>query len=248
MSDVVFISDLHLHPRRSDLTERFEHFVDWALSHARAVYILGDFFHAWAGDDAMDDWAISIAHRLSQFAQKGIPVYWMVGNRDFLIGADFAKKAFVTLIDEPKCVILGTHRVLLAHGDGYCTQDKLHQWFRRLTRNRWFRRFFLSLPLSWRMSIVNRVRLSSQSRNLAYEKMQTVDEALGKDALSCEADVIIHGHTHRPMRVPHVFSGHSFEQIVLSDWEETPLILCYNESKTFYYVDFFRSVDDVSQR
>ncbi len=238
MNDAVFISDLHLHPLRPELTARFERWVTWALSHTRTVYILGDFFHAWAGDDTLDDWGIAIAKRLREFAVHGIPVYWMAGNRDFLVGSHFAKEASMTLIDEPKLVMMGEHRVLLAHGDGYCTRDKLHQWFRRLTRNAIFQRVFLSLPRSWRLRIVAKVRLSSQSRRLPSEKMETVADALIADAMSFRADFIVHGHTHRPIRLQHRYKQFLFEQIVLSDWEETPMVLCYNEFKAFHCVEF----------
>lgn len=238
MNDAVFISDLHLHPQYPALTVRFERWVDWALQNTRAVYILGDFFHAWAGDDTLDTWSVSIATRLAAFHEQQIPVYFMVGNRDFLLGQHFSKIARIQMIAEPYVVQFGESRALLAHGDRYCTLDKRHQQFRRFTRNSLFRSFFLTLPRALREKIVCQVRNKSQHRVLSDRQMATVPEALGTEAIRYDIDVIIHGHTHQPLRFRHEYLGKSFEQIVLSDWEETVFFLCYNETRTFYLVKF----------
>ncbi len=238
MNDVVFISDLHLHPDIPFLTARFERWVLWALENTRAVYILGDFFHAWAGDDTLDDWSLGIAAMLRQFHEHHIPVYLMVGNRDFLLGQHFADVAKVRMMNEPMAIELGHYHVLLVHGDRYCTRDTAHQWFRKLTRHPLFSRCFLTLPRALRVNIVCRVRMQSQRRHLPDEKMAVVPEALGLDATRYAVDVIVHGHTHQPMRVQHQNDGRPFEQIVLSDWEEKVFVLCYNETEMFHYVEY----------
>lgn len=239
MNEAIFISDLHLHPELLSLTTRFEQWVHWALQNTRSVYILGDFFHAWAGDDTLDQWSLQISALLAQFHQQQIPVYFMVGNRDFLLGQRFAEVAKVTMIREPKVVQFGDYKTLLVHGDRYCVLDKAHQWFRRVTRNTWFSRCFLFLPRALRLRIVSQVRRRSQSRYLPDEKMMVVPEVLGHEANQYQVNMVIHGHTHRPMRVQHHYCSHYFEQIVLSDWEEKPAILCYNESKAFHYLEYY---------
>jgi UDP-2,3-diacylglucosamine hydrolase len=236
MNDAVFISDLHLHPQRPELTSLFEKWVDWALKNTRAVYILGDFFHAWAGDDTLDAWSLSIAHLLARFRAYHIPVYFMVGNRDFLLGARFAEVAKIQMIKEPTVIRFEHERVLLVHGDRYCTLDKMHQWFRRLTRNSVFRIFFLLLPRMFREKIVGQVRQKSRYRVRSKAEMETVPQAVVKEAIRYDVDFVVHGHTHVPMRIPHVCQGKHFEQIVLSDWEENVLVLCYNKAKAFYYL------------
>lgn len=238
MNDAVFISDLHLHPEYPSLTARFNCWVDWALQNTRSVYILGDFFHAWAGDDTLEAWSLSIATRLAAFHAQQIPVYFMAGNRDFLLGQRFAKIARIQMIAEPHVIQFGELRALLVHGDRYCTLDKKHQRFRKITRNSLFRHFFLALPRAFREKIVCQVRHKSQHRVLSERQMATVPEALGAEATQYGADVIIHGHTHQPLRFQHTYLGKSFEQIVLSDWEETVHFLCYNEEKAFYLVRF----------
>lgn len=238
MNDAVFISDLHLHPDRPFLTTRFQQWIRWAIKNTRTVYILGDFFHAWAGDDTLNAWSRGIATELAQFHEHDIPVYFMAGNRDFLIGKNFARLAHINIISEPYVVQFGDNRVLIVHGDRYCTLDKAHQWFRKVTRNPLFRQLFLSLPRRFREKIVCQVRKQSQSRMLPQAKMMTVSASLGIDAVQYDVSLIIHGHTHDPIRITHQYDGKIFEQIVLSDWEENVLILCYNESKTFYYTKF----------
>jgi len=236
MNEAVFISDLHLNPHEPDILARFERWVDWALHNTRSVYILGDFFHAWAGDDTADAWSMGIASQLSRFSEHEIPVYFMHGNRDFLLGPRFVREAEMILLTEPFCLRLNHLRVLLVHGDRYCTQDRAHQWFRRLTRNRLFVYLFLKLPKRWRINTVVRVRrYSQQHQPQEVEKMQVDIDALGVHAQQYQADVLIHGHTHQPKIINHQRFKHSFQHIVLSDWEENPHILCYDKSKGFYF-------------
>ena len=234
MIQAVFISDLHLHPEDSDLLARFDAWLQWAVENVQTVYILGDFFHAWAGDDAMDAWSGSIADRLARFAQHGIGVFFMPGNRDFLLGDAFLKRAKMQLMREPFIVNFGAKRVLLTHGDGYCRDDRLHQWFRWVTRNPWFVSMFLRLPLTWRLALVRGVRARSM-RRVQGASSDVVVSVLLDDALRHQADVVIHGHTHRPTMVEHDRLGLKVQHMVLSDWDANPWVLCYNPPKGFYW-------------
>ncbi len=236
MIHAVFISDLHLHPDEPDSLNRFNAWVDWAVTHTRAVYILGDFFHAWAGDDTLDAWSGLIAVKLASLSQQGVSVYFMHGNRDFLLGKRFAAQAGMHLLTEPAFITLGSKRIMLVHGDRYCTNDTAHQRFRRLTRNRLFVTLFLWLPRRFRVGVVARVRKHSRGNRPAESAiMDVVPSALMHHARQCNADVVIHGHTHKPEITTHTDKERSFQHIVLSDWEATPSILCYNEPKGFYF-------------
>ncbi len=236
MIDAVFISDLHLHPDENAITKRFEGFVTWAATSTRSVYILGDFFHVWPGDDALDEWSGAIADRLAWLTAQGVSVYFMPGNRDFLLGEDFAKRAGVMTLTEPSVIQMGDERVLLVHGDRYCTLDKGHQWLRRLTRNRHFSKLFLRLPLALRSKLVHTVRNASQAGRYKLAAHMDVVPAVMLDHMrQYSVKTVIHGHTHKPGLTTHDYCGASYQQYVLSDWDANPLILCYNESKRFYF-------------
>src|SRR5687768_7344593 len=123
MIDAVFISDLHLNPEEPFITARFNSFIDWAAKNTSKLFILGDFFHVWSGDDALDEWSEEIVKRLLWLTKQQVTVYFMRGNRDFLIGEEFARKANVILLQEPTVLNLEGERIFLVHGDGYCTLD-----------------------------------------------------------------------------------------------------------------------------
>jgi UDP-2,3-diacylglucosamine hydrolase len=234
--DAVFISDLHLHPDNPKITERFERFLAWVTSHTRTLYILGDFFHVWAGDDTFDAWSNAIAAQLAHVSAQGVRVYFMRGNRDFLVGRAFAKRAHLTLLDEPTVIELGGERVVLMHGDAYCTQDKPHQWFRRLTRNRWFSTCFLALPKQLRVWIVTRVRTHSATNPRKQPvMMDVVPASLTRHLEQCNVGTVVHGHTHRPGHTEHDVRGVRYHQYVLSDWDASPSILCYDNARRFYF-------------
>lgn len=236
MIEAVFISDLHLHPDETGITERFNRFITWAATNTRTVYILGDFFHVWAGDDAFDAWSNLIVSQLAWLVTQGVTLYFMPGNRDFLSGHDFATRARAIPLTEPAMITLGNERVLLVHGDRYCTRDKGHQWLRRLTRNRIFPMLFLRLPLSLRERLVNKVRESSQAnRSKPVDQMNVVASAILAHMRTLKTNTLVHGHTHKPGLTTHDEKGVLYRQYVLSDWDDNPLILCYDLSRGFYF-------------
>ncbi len=236
MIDAVFISDLHLHPNQPLITNRFNRFVKWAADNTRNVYILGDFFHAWPGDDALDDWSRGIALQLARLAEKGINLYFMHGNRDFLLGSRFLTLAQVTFLREPTVITLDNMKVLLVHGDRYCTKDTSHQWLRRLTRNPLFSKFFLKLPYSFRQKLVNSIRQHSQSnKSKPPSYMDVVPATLLHHMQQMDVKILVHGHTHKPGLTQHQYQGSSYRQFVLSDWDDNPLLLCYDNPNGFYF-------------
>lgn len=240
MIDAVFISDLHLHPEESAITERFYRFIEWAATHTKTVYILGDFFHVWPGDDALDKWSISIAERLAWLAEQGVQLNFMHGNRDFLLGDRFAKLASMVILPEPTIITLGGNtNVLLVHGDRYCTKDKGHQWLRRLTRNRLFPALFLLLPYNIRVKIVNKVRQHSQiNRSKPPMYMDIFVPFMLKHMQRLNTRLLIHGHIHKPGLTTHEYQGASYQQYVLSDWDDNPILMCYDSPNGFYFKRF----------
>ncbi|MCW8450765.1 UDP-2,3-diacylglucosamine diphosphatase [Legionella quinlivanii] len=239
MLEAVFISDLHLHPGDNDIARRFETFLNWIKNNpCRKLYILGDFFHAWAGDDGMNPWSEKIAGSLRELRSIGIHTYFMHGNRDFLIGHQFIEKASLQLLADPCIIQLDGQAILLSHGDRYCTLDKAHQRFRRLTRNKLFRFLFLSLPLSTRNRMVERVRQQSKSnRSLSYESMDVVADDCIKEMQFQKTPILVHGHTHKQGLSEYLMPDHSMlRRFVLSDWDNTPKILSFDSVKGLSFI------------
>ncbi|KTD04209.1 UDP-2,3-diacylglucosamine hydrolase [Legionella geestiana] len=235
MIEAVFISDLHLHPDEKAVCERFEAFIAFAASHVRRVYLLGDFFHAWAGDDTMDSWSEAIAARLKSLAEAGVETCFLHGNRDFLLGEAFAARAHMRLLSEPCIITLAGQPLLLVHGDSLCTRDTRHQWFRALTRNPVFIRAFLCLPRALRHRLVNGVRRLSRQR-VPGNYMDVVPEAVEALFKKTGQSVMVHGHIHRSGTTTHTVEGRECTRFVLSDWDDDPQLLCYDMSKGLYFI------------
>jgi UDP-2,3-diacylglucosamine hydrolase len=231
MIDVVFISDLHLHPEDQAISDRFNKFINWAKGSVKNIYILGDFFHSWAGDDSINDWSRAIALQLNSLTKQGISLYYLHGNRDFLLGQEFADIAGWNILTEPAIINLGEEKVMLVHGDRYCTKDKAHQRFRFLTRNRWFSKLFLSLPLAYRERLVNKVRtLSAENQTKTAEEMDVVPDSVCKHMLQQKVSILIHGHTHKPGLTQYKYDSINLKRYVLSDWDDSPNLLCYDNT------------------
>ncbi|MBA2648490.1 MAG: UDP-2,3-diacylglucosamine diphosphatase [Legionella sp.] len=235
MNDLVFISDLHLHPKDKDLQSKFDAFIEWAKISTKKVYILGDFFHVWVGDDAIDDWSHGIANQLQSLKSVGVCVFFMPGNRDFLLNQTFAKLAGWEVLREPTHLKLGGEDVLLMHGDGYCTLDKNHQRFRKLTRNPVFTWMFSCLPLSYRIGLANKVRKLSMAQTKPPEQMDVVASTVVNHMFHEKVSLLIHGHTHKPGISHYSFKNINMRRYVLSDWDDKPQILSYNSSKGLYF-------------
>lgn len=218
----LFISDLHLHESRPQITRAFFHFLKTQALNAEALYILGDFFDAWIGDD--DDAPLSrqVAAELLALRDKGVAIYFMHGNRDFLLGDIYAQKAGMKLIAEGMVVDLYGKPTLLVHGDALCTGDKDYQAFRTMVRSPQWQQQVLAQPLSARRALAAQLRDKSQSMNSlkAADIMDVTPTEVVHQMEQVKVQLMIHGHTHRPARHPLIANGKPAERIVLGDWHE----------------------------
>jgi UDP-2,3-diacylglucosamine hydrolase len=220
----LFISDLHLCASRPHITHSFVQFLKNIASSARALYILGDLFEYWAGDDDIshaDHHAIILA--LKALRESGTALYIMHGNRDFLIGDAFCKAIGATLLNDPVLLNLYGKQVLLSHGDDLCIDDVAYMQFKVRVRNPAWVQDFLSQPLSMRKVYIESVRMRSEleKKEKSVEIMdvnpEAVDALLKKYALP---DYFIHGHTHRPNVHTLVVNDKEIKRYVLGDWYE----------------------------
>lgn len=234
MNEAVFIADLHLNPHQNEITEKFYEFCSWARTNTKKIYILGDFFHVWAGDDAIDSWSMEIAKKLANLVDSGIKIYFLPGNRDFLICKKFANLAKIQLLRDPCVITLDKHKVVLTHGDRYCSKDTGHQVLRFFTRNRLFTKVFLCLPLILRKKIVNKVRYISQNNQKKAEKLRIVPENMLNEMYNLNSRLLIHGHIHQPGILKHDYKDKIYQQFTVSDWDDRPIIVCYNESSGMF--------------
>lgn len=219
-----FISDLHLSADRPGLVEIFERYLAGPARQAHTLYILGDFFEYWAGDDDLEDpLNTRIAQGLAALAESGCEIRFMAGNRDFLIGADFAARARLTLLPDPSTIQLGEQTALLCHGDALCTDDLPYQAFRQQVRNPAWQAHFLGQPLAVRKQIIAGARMQSEAAKSgkASEIMDINADALAA-LLRAQGlpPLIIHGHTHRPATHPLTLDGQPIERWVLTDWHD----------------------------
>jgi len=216
----LFISDLHLDASRPAITELFLDFLAGEVREAEALYILGDLFEVWLGDDDPDPHHAHIADALTAVSTAGIPVYFIIGNRDFLLGKDYAQRAGMEILVEPRCFDLyGTPTVIL-HGDVLCTDDTAYQTFRAMVRNPAWQQDFLSRPLEVRRALAGQVRKASQSRGktMAADVMDVNMDAVAAAFRTHGVRRMIHGHTHRPARHRLIVDGSARKRIVLGDW------------------------------
>jgi len=214
----LFISDLHLQVSHPRTLEAFNRFLAERAVHAGSLYLLGDIFEYWAGDDDLETpFNAGVAAALRRLADGGVKIYWMAGNRDFLAGQGFADAAGLTLLDEPQVVEFAGTRVALVHGDAQCTGDLKYMAFRAQVREAAWQAQFLAMPLAQRKAIIAGLREGSRAahKEKSYEIMDVAPDAVAALHATTGADVILHGHTHRPAL--HVDGGK--RRYVLPDWE-----------------------------
>jgi UDP-2,3-diacylglucosamine hydrolase len=230
----LFISDLHLAAERPQVTEQFLRFTRDTAPAAAALYILGDLFEYWVGDDDLDDPLNSaVSSALSALAANGTRVFLMRGNRDVLLGTDFAARCGATLLDDPVLIDLHGKPTLLTHGDALCTDDVDYQRFRAYARDPGNQAKFLAQPIAARREQMRGMRAQSEaSKQQKTEAIMDVTPA-AVDALLRQYGYprLIHGHTHRPARHLHSVDGHACERRVLNDWYETGGYLCCDAAR-----------------
>ncbi len=223
----LFISDLHLDTARPQIVEQFLAFVRDEAAHADALYILGDFFEAWIGDDAAGELENTVADALAALHAQGVPVFFMHGNRDFLLGDAWARRARLTILPDPSVIEIEGERILLMHGDTLCTDDEAYQAFRTQTRDPQWQRAFLSRTLAERRAFAAQARAESQrhTRSVAEVITDVNPDAVQAALRMHRVRKLIHGHTHRPARHQFALDGNAVERIVLGDWYEQASVL-----------------------
>ncbi len=225
----LFISDLHLDTTRPHIVEQFLAFLREEAANADALYILGDFFEAWIGDDAAGELENIVADALAELHGHGVPVFYMHGNRDFLLGDAYARRARMTILPDPSVIDINGERVLLMHGDTLCTDDVRYQAFRAQTRTAAWQRTFLGKPLPERQAFAAQARAESQryTRSIGESITDVNAEAVCETMLAHHTHKLIHGHTHRPAQHSLHLGSHVAERIVLGDWHEHSCFLVY---------------------
>ncbi|MQY51195.1 UDP-2,3-diacylglucosamine diphosphatase [Rhodocyclus gracilis] len=221
---ILFISDLHLSAQTPAITRRFFAFLEGEARAAGELYILGDLFEAWLGDDAIDDpgepLAANVLAALRAFTEAGGRLGILPGNRDFLLGDDFARRAGAALLADPTLLNTASGPLLLAHGDALCTADGDYQQFRRQVRDPVWRHAFLRRPLQERRALAAGLREQSETvkRDKSSELMDVTDTATIELLRAYSLPTLIHGHTHRPAMHTLSVDGQIVERWVLADW------------------------------
>lgn len=218
----LFIADLHLHTEEPAITAGFLRFLRGEARSADALYILGDLFEAWIGDDDPEPLHREIAKEIKALVESGVPCYFIHGNRDFLLGKRFARESGMTLLPEEKVLNLYGREVLIMHGDTLCTDDAGYQAFRAKVHQPWLQTLFLALPLFIRRRIAAKMRDGSKSAN-SHKSMAIMDvnpQAVVSVMEKHRVQWLIHGHTHRPAIHPLTVNAQPASRVVLGAWHE----------------------------
>ena len=218
---ILLISDLHLQEERPDITRAFLAFLGGRARAAEALYILGDFFEAWIGDDAMSSYQSSICEALRALSDSGTKIFLMHGNRDFLLGRAFCRQAGCTLLKDPTVVRMNEEPVLLMHGDSLCTRDEGYMRLRRVLRNPLTLFILRHLPLATRHKLARKLRSESraQTRMKANDIVDVTPDEVPRVMLQHGVSTLIHGHTHRPAIHKLQVGDLAARRIVLGDWD-----------------------------
>jgi len=226
----LFVSDLHLDAAEPAAGVQFLQFLATRARDAEALYVLGDLFETWIGDDDDEAYRARICAGLAQLSALGVPCYVMHGNRDFLLGQGFEAQSGARLIADPLLIRLYGQAVLLTHGDALCTADRAYQRLRGVVRApRWQRRF-LSLPLAVRRALAERARSGSR-RHIAQVEQEIMDvepSAVEAAMRACAVHCLVHGHTHRPAVHEFSLDGSPARRIVLGAWHEAGSCLAWD--------------------
>jgi UDP-2,3-diacylglucosamine hydrolase len=216
----LFIADLHLHTEEPAITAGFLRFLRGEARSADALYILGDLFEAWIGDDSPEPLNREIAKEIKTLVDSGVPCFFIHGNRDFLLGKRFARESGMTLLPEEQCLDLYGRKVLIMHGDTLCTDDTGYLAFRAKVHQPWLQTLFLALPLFIRRRIAAKMRDDSKNAN-SHKSMEIMDvnaHAVIEVMEKHQVQWLIHGHTHRPAVHELTANGNPAFRVVLGAW------------------------------
>lgn len=220
MAKTYFIADLHLSEDQPKITQCLETFLANECINADALYVLGDLFEAWLGDDDLNPFTLRVIQSFHRLSQQGVPIYFIHGNRDFLVRQDFAKRAGMTLLAQETVIDLYGEPTLIMHGDQLCTLDVAYQKFRKKSRGWWWPRLVLTLPLWYRKHVAKKGREKSKAnkQQLSQEIMDVTPNEVQAVMQQHQVQRLIHGHTHRPAVHDLNINNQPAQRIVLGDW------------------------------
>ncbi|MGR5120045.1 UDP-2,3-diacylglucosamine diphosphatase [Vibrio astriarenae] len=223
----LFISDLHLSPNVPKLNQAFFHFMQEEALHADAVYVLGDLFDFWTGDDDPSPFCRSIIDAFKQLTSQGVPCYFTRGNRDFLVGKRFAKETGVTLLGDETVIELYGRKAVVLHGDTLCTLDEAYLNYRKKVHLPWLQWLFNHLPFSVREKIVAKIKgdIKHDKQSKSLDIMDVTQSEVEKVMRDHQVDLMIHGHTHRPNVHRFTLNHQLASRVVLGDWGEQGYVL-----------------------
>ena len=228
----LFVSDLHIDASRPAITEQFLSFLSSEARDAEALYILGDLFESWVGDDAADQAQADAIAGLRSLTSGGVPCFVMHGNRDFLLAAQFCSMSGAELLPDPLIVTLYGEAVLVMHGDALCTDDRAYQRLRATVREADWQRRFLGLPVASRRALAGAARVGSKAHTAAMEYAITDVNAdsVARALRGAGTATLLHGHTHRPAIHALEVDGRPCTRIVLGDWYDQGSVLRWSRS------------------
>ena len=224
-----FISDLHLSENTPSVTQGFFEFLKTAAQELSHLYILGDLFEAWVGDDDDSELATNVMQEINHATRNGLEIFFIHGNRDFLCGQKFAEQSNLTLLPDPFFLNFFDQKIALSHGDNFCTEDLEYIKFKKEVRSEKWQKEFLQKPLDDRLNIASNMRDASQKNNSNKDIsiMDVTPNAIQEFFAEHRIDLLIHGHTHRP-NTHQINSG---TRIVLGDWHKTGWCLMLDEQQ-----------------
>ena len=228
---VLFISDLHIDATRPAIIAQFSEFLRTEARHAAAVYILGDLFESWIGDDAPDPAQSAAMAGLRTLTLSGVPCFVMHGNRDFLLSRRFCEMTGAQLLHDPLIITLYGEAVLVMHGDALCTDDQAYQRLRATVRDTDWQRQFLALSIESRRALAGAARAGSQAHTAAMEHAITDVNAdsVATALRGAGTSTLLHGHTHRPALHTLEVDGRPRTRIVLGDWYDQGSVLRWDQ-------------------
>ena len=232
LKKTLFISDLHLDEADSTSYDQFKQVITGLDSNIDALFILGDFFNAWIGDDDLSPFNESIIVLLKSVREKNIPVYLMHGNRDFLLSKKFLAQTGCTFLPDETCVTIYGSPVLLMHGDTLCVDDRAYQRARIFMRNRFLLFLFVCLPLSLRRKIATKMRNASKKHTTSAPLyvMDVTQAEVARVMQKNNTHFLIHGHTHKPAFHQFTIDNEAYTRIVLGAWHKQSSVLVWYEN------------------
>lgn len=228
----LFISDLHLDAERPEIGEQFLGFLAGEARQAEALYILGDLFETWVGDDDPNPHFAVMKTAIRELVDAGVSVFFMHGNRDFVVGAKFAEETGVVILDDPQAIELFGQKVLLSHGDAFCIDDIKYQQARVMVRDPQWQAMMLAKPLQERLAFAAQTRQQSKEHSeQSSEQIMDVNQGAIVETLEeYGVDILLHGHTHRPAVHEVDLAGRTATRIVLGDWYEHGSVVRWDEN------------------